>query len=119
MGIKLAEQEQVKLSEVIQVLNERFGTAFTQADQLAIDSVAEELKADQAVQDHASANPLDNFALALKGKIEGAFVDRMEKNEDIAARFLNDADFRGVLTDYIVKKVHADLAASQSSKAQE
>ena len=30
MGIKLAEQEQVKLSEVIQVLNEKFGTNFTE-----------------------------------------------------------------------------------------
>lgn len=29
------------------------------------------------VQQHASVNPLDNFALAVKGKIEGAFVDRM------------------------------------------
>ena len=86
-----------------------FGTNFTNADQLAIDSVAEELKADQVVQQHASVNPLDNFALAVKGKIEGAFVDRMDKNADIAARFLNDADFRAVLTDYLVKKVHADL----------
>ena len=79
------------------------------ADQLAIDSVAEELKADQVVQQHASVNPHDNFALALKGKIEGAFADRMDKNADIAARFLNDADFRAVLTDYLVKKVHSDL----------
>jgi hypothetical protein len=33
----------------------------------------------------------------------------MDKNADIAARFLNDADFRAVLTDYLVKKIHADL----------
>jgi len=45
----------------------------------------------------------------VKGKIEGAFVDRMDKNTDIAARFLNDADFRAVLTDYLVRKVHGDL----------
>lgn len=54
-------------------------------------------------------NPIDNFALTVKGKIEGAFVDRMDKNADIAARFLNDADFRAVLTDYLVEKVHGDL----------
>jgi len=57
-------------------------------------------------------NPLDNFALAVKGKIEGAFVDRMDKNADIAARFLNDADFRAVLTEYLVRKVHGELSAS-------
>ncbi len=112
LGISRSDTEKVKLSEVIQVLNEKFGTNFNTADQLTIDSVAEELKADEAVQKHAQVNPLDNFALALKGKIEGAFVDRMEKNEEIAARFLNDADFRSVLTEYLVKKVHTELTAS-------
>ena len=111
-GMKRSESEEVKLSELIEILNERFGTDFKRADQLAIDSVAEELKADEAVQQHAAVNPIDNFALAVKGKIEGAFVDRMDKNADIAARFLNDADFRAVLTEYLVKKVHRDLRSS-------
>lgn len=108
-GMKRSESEQVKLSEIIDILNDRFGTEFKKADQLTIDSVAEELKADEAVQQHAAVNPLDNFALAVKGKIEGAFVDRMDKNADIAARFLNDPEFRTVLTDYLVRKVHGDL----------
>jgi hypothetical protein len=30
-------------------------------------------------------------------------------DKDIAARFLNDAEFREVLTDYLVRKVHRDL----------
>jgi type I restriction enzyme R subunit len=111
-GMKRSETEDVKLSEIIDILNERFGTEFKKADQLAIDSVAEELKADETVQQHAAVNPIDNFALAVKGRIEGAFVDRMDKNADIAARFLNDEDFRAVLTAYLVKKVHGDLTAS-------
>jgi hypothetical protein len=39
----------------------------------------------------------------------------MDKNADIAARFLNDADFRAVLTDYLVKKVHGDLTVGSGS----
>jgi type I restriction enzyme R subunit len=66
--MKRSESEEVKLSEIIEILNERFGTDFKKADQLAIDSVAEELKADAIVQQHASVNSLDNFALAVKGK---------------------------------------------------
>ena len=53
----------------------------------------------------------------MKGKIEGAFVDRMDKNADIAARFLNEEDFRAVLTDYLVKKVHADLTEGPGRNA--
>jgi hypothetical protein len=40
----------VKLSEVIEVLNDRFGTEFTEADQLFFDSVIAEAKADGEVQ---------------------------------------------------------------------
>ncbi len=36
-------------------------------------------------------------------------MDRMDKNADIAARSLNDPDFRAVLTDYLVTTVHRDL----------
>ncbi len=117
-GMKRSESEEAKLSEIIDILNERFGTDFKKADQLAIDSVAEELKADESVQQYASANnQLDHFGLAVKGKIEGAFVDRMDKNADIAARFLNDADFRAVLTNYIVKKVHGDLTGAGAQQS--
>ncbi len=70
-GTRRAESEEVKLSEIIEILNDRFGTDFKKADQLAIDSVAEELKADETVQQHASVNPLDNFALAVKGQDRG------------------------------------------------
>lgn len=52
--MKRSETEVVKLSEIIGILNERFGTDFKKADQLAIDSVAEDLKADEAVQQHAA-----------------------------------------------------------------
>ncbi len=116
-GMKRSEPEEVLLSEIIDVLNERFGTDFKKADQLAIDSVAEELKADETVQQHAAVNPIDNFALAVKGRIEGAFVDRMDKNADIAARFLNDEHFRAVLTEYLVRKVHGDLTAVPATGA--
>ncbi len=117
-GMKRSESEDVKLSEIIDILNDRFGTDFKNADQLAIDSVAEELKADEAVQQYAGANNrLDHFGLAVKGKIEGAFVDRMDKNADIAARFLNDPDFRAVLTDYLVTKVHRDLTGGAPQRA--
>jgi hypothetical protein len=57
-GTKRSQPEEVKLSEIIEILNDRFGTEFRKADQLAIDSVAEELKADETVQQHANVNPL-------------------------------------------------------------
>jgi type I restriction enzyme R subunit len=109
MGITRVDQEQVKLSEVIQVLNERFGTNFTKADQLFFDSVVEQAKQDETVQQRAAANTLDNFALAMKSKLRDAIVDRMEQNEGIATRYLNEAEFEDLAFREMVKRIFEDL----------
>ena len=109
LGIKRAAQEQVKLSEVIQVLNERFGTTFTKADQLFFDSVIEQAKKDETVQQRAAANTLDNFSLAMKAKLRDAIVDRMEQNEGIATRYLNEADFEDTAFRELVKRIYEEL----------
>jgi len=71
LGTRTAKPKDVPLSEIIDVLNERFGTNFKPADQLFFNQVIEEAKADKAVTEQAAANPFDNFSLALKSKIEG------------------------------------------------
>ena len=48
------------------------------------------------MQQRAAANTLDNFALAMKAKLRDAIVDRMEQNEEIATRYLNEQEFENV-----------------------
>jgi type I restriction enzyme R subunit len=109
MGIKRVDQEQAKLSEVIQILNERFGTNFTKADQLFFDSLIEHAKQDETVRQRAAANTLDNFALAMKAKLRDAIVDRMDQNEQIATRYLNEQEFEELAFKEMVKRIYADL----------
>ena len=101
--------EEVKLSEVITILNDRFGTDFTSADQLFFDSVVEEAKADEQVKKWAGANPLDGFSLAMKGKLRDAIVDRLDKNQEIATRYLDEQDFENVAFGELVKRIYEDL----------
>jgi type I restriction enzyme, R subunit len=100
----------VELSQVIEVLNERFGTNFTTADQLFFDSVVEETKADGEVQQRAAVNSFDNFAAGwLKQKINDAIVDRMDKNGEIATRYLNDSDFEKVAFEALARRLYDEL----------
>jgi len=102
--------EEVRLSEVIEILNERFGTNFTKADQLFFESVIEEAKADKEVQKRAAVNTLDNFAAGwLKSKISDAIIERMDKNSEIATRYLNDPEFEKAAFDAVARKVYEDL----------
>jgi type I restriction enzyme, R subunit len=112
VGTRKAKDEEVALSEIIDVLNERFGTEFTKADQLLFDQFIEEAKQDSEVVERALANPLDNFELAMKPKVEGLMIDRMDQNQEIVNRYLNDPAFQSAAFKAIVRKIYDEIRKS-------
>jgi type I restriction enzyme R subunit len=114
---KQAREDEAQLSEIIEVLNERFGTEFDQADQLLFDQFIAAAKLDDEVVQRARANPLDNFALAMKGKVEGLMVDRMEQNQVIVTRYLNDPQFQDLAFRLLVRRIYDEIRARQGESA--
>jgi type I restriction enzyme, R subunit len=114
VGTRKAKDAEVTLSEIIDVLNERFGTEFTKADQLLFDQFIEEAKQDKEVVERALANPLDNFELAMKPKVEGLMIDRMDQNQEIVNRYLNDPAFQGAAFKAIVKRIYDQIRRGSS-----
>lgn len=112
VGTRSAKDEEAALSEIIEVLNDRFGTEFTEADQLLFDQFIAEAKQDQEVVERALANPLDNFELAMKPIVEGLMIDRMDQNQEIVNRYLNDPAFQAVAFRALVKRIYEDVRAS-------
>lgn len=104
-----AEEQEIYLSSLIDQLNERFGTEFTQADQLFFDQVAEAAAADETLKQAARVNSLDNFKPVFDRLIEGLFVDRLDGNEEIVDRVLNDPVFRGLASDQLMRQVYERL----------
>ena len=94
VGSGQAREEAVALSQLIQVLNERFGTDFTGADQLFFDQIVESAMADEALRQAAAVNPGDKFELVFRNLLDNLFIERMDQNEDIFARYMNDPDFQ-------------------------
>jgi type I restriction enzyme R subunit len=109
VGTEEAEAVKEELSKIIEILNERFKTDFTPADELFIDSVREDAVQDQQVREAAAANTMDNFSFIFKKRVEDLFVDRMEQNEAIAARFLNDPEFQKVVYAFLLKQVYEKI----------
>jgi type I restriction enzyme R subunit len=108
-GSRKANDEEVRLSEIIHVLNERFGTEFDPADQVLFDQFVAEAKLDAEIVQQAKVNELDNFALAMRTKVMSLMADRMEENEQIVTRFLNDAEFQGVMLELLVKRIYEEI----------
>lgn len=64
---------------------------------------------DGSLQEAAAVNPEGKFALLFSGLLETLFIERMEQNEDIFARFMNERDFQGLVSDWISRKVYGRL----------
>lgn len=65
----------------------------------------------------AKANPLDNFALAMKGKVEALMVDRMDQNQKIVTRYLNNAQFQDLAFRLLVKRIYDEIRSGKSEEA--
>jgi type I restriction enzyme R subunit len=117
VGTKKAKEDEAQLSEIIEVLNERFGTEFKPADQLLFDQFVADAKADDEVVLRANANPLDAFALSMKEKIEGLMVDRMDQNQEIVTRYLNDSQFQALAFRLLVRRIYDEARAGKAEAA--
>lgn len=109
VGTGIVREEPVPLSRLIDIVNERFGTDFNQADQLFFDQIVEAAIADEGIRQAASVNPGDKFELVFKNLLETLFVERMDQNEDIFVRFMNDAPFQKVVTAWLASEAYQRL----------
>ena len=100
------EDQKIKLSELIDILNERFGTNFTQADQLFFDQIQEEAIESEALQKAAATNSKDDFRYVFEKAFEGLVIDRMEGNEEIFSKLIADGEFRKLAVEHILHKVY-------------
>lgn len=97
------------LSQIIDVLNERFGLDLVEADQLLFNQYEQEWVDDPELAAQARENTMDNFSLVFKRKFLDTIVGRMDSNEEIFKRILDDEDFQDVLANYYLAKVYDRL----------
>jgi type I restriction enzyme R subunit len=108
-GIRMNKEEQEALSEIIDVLNKRFGTEFDEADKLFFDQIEAELVADDKLSEQAKSNTLSNFKFGFEDAFMDKLIGRMEQNQDIFSKMMDDKDFGGKVKDYMLKKVYERL----------
>ncbi len=109
VGTGVSHGEKVELSQLIDILNERFGTDFKPGDQLFFDSVREDAVGDSGLRQAAMANTMENFGYVFQKALEGLFIDRMEQNEEITAKYLNEKEFREVVGQKLLKQVYEQI----------
>lgn len=59
----------------------------------------------------AAVNPEDKFELVFRGLLKRLFVERMDQNEEIFVRYMNDLPFREVISVWMAAAAYKELRA--------
>jgi type I restriction enzyme R subunit len=109
IGLHTANDKRVALSQLVDKLNDRFGTDFRPADQLFFDQVAWAAIDNETLRTAARVNTMENFKPVFDRILETLFIERMEGNEDIFDRLVNDPEFRAIAASELMRNVYDRL----------
>ncbi|MFH0756360.1 MAG: type I restriction endonuclease [Bacteroidota bacterium] len=108
-GMGSKDEEKSPISEIIELLNQRFGTEFSEANRLFIDQVKEDMIANEDLSFQAKNNTLENFSFGFREVFESTLIDRMDMNQDIFKLIMDDKEFGGKVKTYLLKEVYKQL----------
>lgn len=91
---KSVEEEKERLSSIIERLNERLGTEFTETDKLSRDQIVEDLIKDEDFAQKAKINTRENSKFSYEKAFMDFVISRMTQNESFFMKMLENADFK-------------------------
>jgi type I restriction enzyme, R subunit len=103
VGTGKDHHEQIELSRLIDIVNQRFGTEFKPADQLFFDQIREEAIADTHIQQAAMVNSLENFKYVFDKVVA---VDVSSNGQDEFFEIAKDTAPQPVLGEIAKKAFH-------------
>jgi type I restriction enzyme R subunit len=94
------------LSKIVDTLNERFGLDLTDTDQLLFDQYERDWLSDPEVTDQARNNTVENFKLVFDRNFLKTVLSRMDENDALFKRILDDMEFQEAIKDFYGTKVY-------------
>ena len=109
---RMHEPEPEPLSVILERFNAQHGTDWTEADLLVFDAALADLVNSQDVQVKAVNNSAENFGVVFPELFQKALLERIDRNESVVYKFLDDDELAAGIT-----KVYATLAQAQARVA--
>jgi type I restriction enzyme R subunit len=112
---KQHEPDPEALSAIIDALNQRFGLNLNERDQLLLDQFEQTWTANPEVAAQARNNEFANFRLVFDRMFLDTVIGRMDDNEAIFKRVLDDPEFKQALMDLYAVRVYRSLRQEGST----
>lgn len=113
-GTGSQEDEEVELSTIVERINEKLGTDFTEADQLFLEQIKEDALEDDHLRQSARVNSKENFALEFDEAVTSMFIDRMDQNQELFAEFMDNDEVQEVITKHLRQQVYQQSQPADS-----
>lgn len=100
------EEAKEKLSSIIERLNDRFGTNFTETDRFSIDQIKEDIINNDDLAQKAKSNTIENFKFSYDKAFLDIVINRMGQNEEFFMKILENGDFKDSIMQHLMEEVY-------------
>lgn len=107
---KTIEEEKERLSSIIERLNDKFGTEFTETDKLSRDQIKEDIVKNEEVVQKYKSNTKENFKFSYEKAFMDFVISRMSQNEKFFMKMLENSEFRTYIMEDMFEEVYSELA---------
>ncbi|MTI66596.1 MAG: type I restriction endonuclease subunit R [Firmicutes bacterium] len=113
-GVK--EEETDLLSNIINKLNDKFGTDFSESEKLAVEQIRNSLKNDKDLELKAKVNTAENFRHAFEPTFDGKVIDEYHKNQRFYGKILKDESFKNKLMELLMLDIYNSFQQEMNSQ---
>jgi type I restriction enzyme R subunit len=118
-GLRLTKEDEANLSEIIEVLNKKFFTEFSDADKLYFEQIKADLINNESLRIQAQNNSLDNFQYGFKDKFWDAWIERNELNGEIFATIMNNTDLGDKVLNYFMTTIYNQFRSESTFQSKQ
>lgn len=104
--------DKVRLSQIIDLLNERFGLDLGEADQILFNQTVAASAERADLREVAADNTEEQFGYVFDREFENVIIDRQEANDDLFRMFFDKPDFKKALTAWARREVYKKIRDS-------
>jgi len=108
-GSRMTDEEKAPLSEIIDILNERFGTDFKDGDRFFFRQIEEDMVTSEKLREQANSNTIENFKYGFDDAFIASLISRMNQNQELFSKTMDDKEFGDVVRALMLKKVYERL----------
>ncbi|QUL55693.1 type I restriction endonuclease subunit R [Paenibacillus tritici] len=114
---QIAEEATDYLSVIIDNLNKKYGTDFSESEKLAVAQIRSNLRGDKELELKAQVNSYDVFKHAFEPRFLDGVIQEYDKNQEFYGRILKDDKFRHNFMELLMLDVYSSFKDEKNHSA--